>query len=433
MSGDWRWLASVAAVAVIVRLGFVWVFPEAVSADLSQNWQTVNALLERHENPYVLTDYLNWPPLWLQLIYLAGLLSKAGVLSFFNSIRAILVASELTVMAVLYNWLKEEVGPPSAARAVLFGIALNPISILLVVQHGNFDVIVGLWVLLATAAIAKFQESHDSLDWLSGCLFVGLGILTKTVPLVLLPLLFGGWRGHLKGREWFLGTMLALGPVVLGVSILFVLSPEHTWKDVINYRSFQGCFGITGFLGMVGRRDLWPAYSALFAVCAGIGTAVAAVAFFSANFLRRDVIILSASIALISVPVLGPGYGSQYMYWFIPLLIVCFSMINDRRLKRVIICFWAVAVLTYCFEYAVLPGHGRALGRFITSPAFERLSRMWEQPVRQTLLRLPLFASYLVLLATLIATLAGALSSSHQRVSTAKPAGRSSAPGALSP
>jgi 4-amino-4-deoxy-L-arabinose transferase-like glycosyltransferase len=64
-------------------------------------------------------------------------------------------------------------------QALLVGVALNPMAILLVCQHGNSDVHVGLFVTLALAALVVYRRSRDVLVWLGACLFLGLGVLAK--------------------------------------------------------------------------------------------------------------------------------------------------------------------------------------------------------------------------------------------------------------
>lgn len=46
------------------------------------------------------------------------------------------------------------------------------------------------------------------------CLFLGMGILSKTVPLILIPLLVGGLR-RAASKVKFLGLVLLLGPVTM--------------------------------------------------------------------------------------------------------------------------------------------------------------------------------------------------------------------------
>src|SRR5262249_51075158 len=158
------------------------------------------------------TGVLNWPPLWLMVI--VALQSVADLLNvaFWSVLRVYLVLVESGLVVALYATLVSAGAHRLAVRrALLFGIALDPVAIILVCQHGNSDVQVGLLVTLAVAALGAYRRSHDVAAWLCGCLLLGLGVLAKTVPLVLAPLLAPGAR-RASGAGRALGAALFLGP-----------------------------------------------------------------------------------------------------------------------------------------------------------------------------------------------------------------------------
>ena len=64
-------IALIIAGAALARIAFLLVAPpDAISTDLSHNWLTVASVLHEGGNPYNVTTFLNWPPVWMQLIYL---------------------------------------------------------------------------------------------------------------------------------------------------------------------------------------------------------------------------------------------------------------------------------------------------------------------------------------------------------------------------
>jgi hypothetical protein len=110
--------------------------------------------------------------------------------------------------------------------------------------------------------------------------------------------------------------------------------------------------------------------------------------------------LLAAAMLLAAIPALGPGYGSQYIGWFWPLLLTIVVVCSGRT-RAIVLTFVVVAALTYVIEYAVIPSHGAFL---VSSSNDERVLRLSETaltPEGATLLRLPLFAAYLALLAGL--------------------------------
>ena len=76
---------------------------------------------------------------------------------------------------------------------------------------------------------------------------------------MLAPLLAPGFRAASKlGRT--IGAALFLGPIVLGLSIVFVLAPRAVFDNVVRYRSISGYFGRPGFLRSVRLGSLSSTY-----------------------------------------------------------------------------------------------------------------------------------------------------------------------------
>ena len=109
--------------------------------------------------------------------------------------------------------------------------------------------------------------------------------------------------------------------------------------------------------------------------------------------------VLLAAMLLMTVPALGPGYGPNYIYWFLPLLVASAACEAGawRETAHRVLCGSA---LTYLVEYAMFDTHGMFLVRLLPeNPQVARWSREWSSAQAQTIIRLPLFAGYLALLA----------------------------------
>jgi len=397
MKAALRDLAILFAASLLVRVVYASFFPDEVSADLARNWMNVAAVLEHHQNPYQLTDHLNWPPFWMQCIYALLTVTKLTGLRFYTVVRALLVGTELAIIAVLHRWLTMLVNARAAFWATLLGICLNPICVLLVIQHGNFDVFVGLWVLLSVIALCAFQTSRDEVDWLRACLFLGLGILTKTVPLVLTPLLFAGAK-EVRGKTKLFGAVLALAPVAFGMSIIYVLAPDDVTAKVLGYRSASGWFGFSGIFEAQGWHEATAWATRAFGVLEAGLLCFTGWRLYQERAVTPWKLVLLAGLLLLMVPALGPGYAPQYAYWWLPLLAAS-AALGDRPWRMALVAFFAVAVPTYLFEYWVLPSHGHALSRYIPTSEFANFAGTWMGQSHQTLARLPIFAAYLGLLA----------------------------------
>lgn len=397
----WADVADVIAVSLAVRALFLYWKPrEAISWDLSA-WSAVLALLDAGQNPYETggphagAPMLSWPPFWLPLLYGIRAVGAALGLSVTASVQSALLVAEWGVIAVLVGLLWR-FGLQDPRPLLIAGIALNPFCILLIVQHGNFDILVGLAVLLFLSSLLRFRETSDPGQWLLSCLFLGLGIGLKTVPVVLLPLLLIGVR-LLSARIRALGALLAMGFPLYGLIVLDVLSSQPIARQVLGYRSAPGWFGLTGLLRMLGREPWISGHSTLFVLLLGIAIAALALAIWRGWLTSQSQIVLAALWLLALIPAVGPGYGPQYLYWFWPLVVLAFA-VGSPRLRIVLAGFTAVAVITYVLEYALIATHGAFWVHRHPSETARRLSALLQSVEAQTLLRLPLFLAYLLLL-----------------------------------
>jgi len=392
-------LLTVLALGLVARLVVLALLPDgAVSAD-AHFWEVVAATLRRGLNPYVETNLLNWPPLWMMII--AGLDWTARTLGvpFQRALVGFLLVADLVAMTLTWLLVRRLWPRARAERWVAVGLALNPVSILLCCQHRNFDVLVALSVLAALIALERLARSGAVEDWLSACAWLGVGVLAKTVPLLLAPLLAPGAR-----RARGLGVLLFLGPTALGLGVLTALAPAAVERNVLSYRSASGFYGLTGLFHQAG----WLQAEALFGRVAAPLFFLAA-ALLTAFFLRRDRPVppaasaVGAAVLLFAVPVLGPGYAPQYVGWVLPLLTVLAAS-GEQRLLVFLGVFAAVLVCTDLAEYALLPTHGAWALRGSHSPLLDRWSLAVRTQGGQTFLRLPLFVVSLGLLAELLQT-----------------------------
>jgi hypothetical protein len=407
-----RDLAIVLVASWLARAAFVAVVGDAHSVDVDY-WRGALDAIDEGRNPYE-TGVLNWPPLWLTVIVGVDAVADAVGVSFLSGLRVLLVLVESALVVTLYLTLVSLGASRSLVRrALLVGVALNPVAILLVCQHGNSDVVVGLLVTLAIAALIAYERSRDAVVWLGACLLLGLGVLAKTVPLVLAPLLAPGAR---QGSWTTRGLALALflGPAALGVVVILALAPEAVTEHVLRYRSTRGFFGSSGLLYLMSEESKryveWLFAVGLTALLAWIGWRL----WRQKAPTSAERLFLLTAVILIVVVALGPGYGPQYAYWVLPPLVATYVLLDDgwRQVLRVA---YVVAAATYVVEYAFVPWLGAyAAAVFPGSEWVDDLSRSLNVPHRLVLFTLPLFVVYLVLAAEGIARL-GELSTARRR------------------
>ena len=391
-----RDLAIVLAASWLARVAFIAVIGDAHSVDVDY-WQGALEYQDEGRNPYE-SGVLNWPPLWLEVIVGLDAVAEVTNISFWSALRIYLVLVESALVVTLYLTLAAVGAPRDAVRrALLVGIALNPVAVILTAQHGNSDVNVGLLVTLAIAALLAHRRTRDVVFWLGGCLLLGLGVLAKTVPLVLAPVLTPGARLASSAGK-VLGWTLFLGPAALGVSVIMALVPRDVLEHVIRYRSTRGFFGLSGMLEELTRFDFRSLYGSVFTL-AVIVTVVWLLRRLSREEpLPPERLFLLVAVVLLAVVAFGPGYGPQYAYWFIPALVATYVLLDDewRRLLRIA---WAVAGLTYLVEYAFVPWLGSYANEVVGASAWVTdVSDYLDTPHRLVLFRLPLFLVYLLLI-----------------------------------
>jgi len=390
----WSRLAVPVAVALVARVVFLLLMPPSAMSEDMVHWNEVASVLESGGNPYNLTPHLNWPPLWMQLVFLLSKLSSWTALPLHRCVQGFLILVDCLVVAAACRLCARLGREQGVGRIVIAGLSLNPIAVLLTCQHGNFDALVGLLVLLFNLALLAHARNDEAGDWLWACLFLGLGALTKTVTLALVPLLLTGAR-RMPWRHRLLGFVLCIGPAALGMSVLYVLGPREVTEHVLSYRSYGGWFGFTGLLGAAS-----PLYVRLSPVLVLAALVLAGRFVWRTPRLEPRQQVLLCALCLLVLPALGPGYAPQYIDWFLPLLVCSYAVEDGSSWRRLLLACYAVAAATYLFEYAFFESHGSFLVRLHPTRELLDFSLRWSAELPQALVRLPLFLCYLVLLAT---------------------------------
>jgi hypothetical protein len=182
------------------------------------------------------------------------------------------------------------------------------------------------------------------------------------------------------------------------MSIIYALGPSQVTANVLQYRSASGWFGFTGFFELAHLHRLTEIYTALFAKALPLILALGAIVAFRRGRATTEELALFAFGFLTLVPALGPGYAPQYFYWFLPLIPVVFVVTESRSVRRKLLTFTAVAVMTDMVEYAMFRSHGRFLFRLYPADAMGQASAMLSSRAGQTLVRTPLFITWTIML-----------------------------------
>jgi hypothetical protein len=378
----------------------------AVSFDLN-SWYRVAEGLQLGMNPYARSQLLNWPPFWMEMIYVCLRVSERLGIQFFTCIRILLIAADLGVLTAVAFLLRSLDRRGAHGWLLLIGYCFNPLLVLLTVQHANFDAFAELWIVLFLICLIRFRRRSESMDYLLASACLGMAGFTKTFPLALWPLLAPGAR-RVSPRTRWLAAGLVAGPALFSLAPLYVLSSNTVRANVIAYRGFGESFGILGLLSVFHAAPPLAAYSRGFTYVFLIALVALAFWLWRHEPARESDVVLLATLILFSMLVVGPGYAPQHWFWIAPLLIVVYQQYQGLRIITAIAAL--IIVASNVFEYAIMP----VLGQFLIGwrPSTEALLR-YGQKVQFSdpdcaLLRLPMtLASLLIFVAGIVVLTGG--------------------------
>jgi Glycosyltransferase family 87 len=137
-------------------------------------------------------------------------------------------------------WLIKDFGPRHGLLAFswpgVFLLLLNPFPWREIAVLGYFDVLVGL------ACVAAVHWTTKGRDWLSGA-YLGLGILLKFLPIVILPFL-----AFSRGRAHFRLIISCMGVVVFGLAGSVLIWGMSTFTPLIFAATRGAAFSIYNLL-----------------------------------------------------------------------------------------------------------------------------------------------------------------------------------------
>jgi hypothetical protein len=344
------------AVAVTMRLVWMFALPvNATSIDID-SWRRIAQGLALGMNPYARSHLLNWPPFWMELIFVCSGISTRLGWGFVSCIRSVLIVTDVGVLAATFFLLRMLAPRAKYGILLLIGYCLNPLVTLLTVQHANFDAFAELWILLFLIFLVRYRRGGEGIDFLLAAACLGMGGFTKTFPLMLWPLLAPGMR-RVSGLGRLLAFGLVIGPVALSLAPLYALSPDVVFHDILSYRGTGQSFGVLGALNAIHLEPNLTVYSRIFTYAFLAGLVALTMRLWRKDLAGDGEVVLLATVVLLTSFLIGPGYGPQYWFWVIPLLLVCYR--EYRPLRVVLLVAGVVIVGTSIFEYAVLPSLGQ--------------------------------------------------------------------------
>jgi hypothetical protein len=122
-----------------------------------------------------------------------------------------------------------------------------------------------------------------------------------------------------------IGLTLAVLPYALSVGTLYALTPRDVLYKVIAYSSLSGWWGFTSFeyvLPGALSTDISNLYSRIGSITLLLAE-IALGVYYARRSLTRSIDFTTAMLAgLLLFYVLTPGYGTQYLLWVVPFIII---------------------------------------------------------------------------------------------------------------
>jgi hypothetical protein len=158
-------------------------------------------------------------------------------------------------------------------------------------------------------------------------------------------------------------------------------------------------------MSLAGIGDFIHWYADVFTVVVLAGTLAIAVGLWRNDWRCDGYPVLFSAMMFLALFTLGPGYGSQYWFWIVPLILVCYRNFGGG-FRRIIWISMSIVVATNIFEYAVELDLGRFLFNGSPSSSLQYLSDYFTYPSRHLIwLRLPMTLSASLLLFSGVALL----------------------------
>ncbi len=332
-----RWaFIIVAVVALTARLVPNLLLPMGARYDI-ESYRIVGNLVLQGKDVYASPEAVNRHPyLPLQMYWMAFALWSAETfhLPFVKIVRMAPIGADVGIALMLFAFLRQL--DLSSAFYGGLSYALNPIPIFVSAYHGQFDSIPALCTLLALYWLDKSPLAAGG--WL------GLGILSKSWPVLALPSLLAGTQGWRK-RLYLLGAAIAVPLAGVGAyTNIFHASPQTVIERALGYNWGVGVWGYTYPFHML--SVLKPDFAAPFHWLIHNGRYLTLLALGAVWMIRARKEVPRAGILTIWVAFFAVthAFSIQYLMWVVP-----FAVLNQERqwLTRYTLGAFAYMFLAY--------------------------------------------------------------------------------------
>jgi hypothetical protein len=330
-----RALAVVVGIAAIARFVPLFIFREQTGLFITDinNYHTIAEAVLAREDAYVPVSYIVIHPyLPLQMYVFAAAEWATGPLNapFFLLARIPHTLADVGIVALIYQAVVRRSGATSAFQHAFY-YAICPFPLFVTVYHGQFDSISVFFALLSWLLVTGGGTGLPRAILAGLCL--GVGILEKSWPIFLLPVLmvlFDDWRARIAYSASALGSVAA----AVGVYLLaFSGSPSLLWERTARYTGPPFIDGhalvvrrIANEFPAAERAAWWDVNHGLAILLLGVGIALIL------HLPRREPIggAVAVTVALLTSTTSG---GNYHYLWLVPFAIIA----GERLLLSVLL------------------------------------------------------------------------------------------------
>jgi Glycosyltransferase family 87 len=319
---NWRpSLALAIYTALVLRLAILALAYHTRPWDLAYDFQDVGYYTLHHHDPILSTPVVRWSYLPVYDFVLAGAYwahIHSGV-SWLITGRLPAIACDVGVV-VMVGKVAEAVGQPAALRR--FQYACNPLPILISAVHGQVEPACILFSLAAFVVVLRRGRQISGRAAAASGLLLGLGIGTKTWPVLFGPALLLALPS--ARRRWQF-----TGAVVGTVALLFVTQPLTVGtpvsklptlvKIMTSYHPPIGTWGWSGVWVNIHPTKLSTTQDPFWITVGSTGTKLAVLAALLAVWWWRRAHPLDiATATTTALLAFTPAFGTQYLLWQTP-------------------------------------------------------------------------------------------------------------------
>ena len=313
----------------------------------------------------VFNNPFNSPPFVIHFLKALGWLAHQTQLPFVFWLRLPCLLADAGSLFLVWKLMERSHAPRRMHAAVwlLVILALSPVSIIVSGYHGNTDPVMIFFVLLSACLLETRGDDDNDRRVLLAAIAFGLALNFKVAPLIFAPAVWFYLPQFKRRVEFFAVAAL----VFLVGSLPYILSdPFVITRSVFGYGSIYGHWGWTHLAAKLfpaSLRFARPPHDVVgaHAVAAAFGKWLLLALIVTAAFLfnrrrseddNKPPLVLQLGFAAALFLFLTPGFGSQYLSWLAPFVVVL-------GLRASLLYFVAgglfLSVSYSCFVYRALP------------------------------------------------------------------------------